>query len=179
LDSEAERIAMRKSLEAIALIALFLMGWITYLAFDGPDRLPDRIPTHFDIAGNPNGWGSPAALLLLPIVAVGLYFAMTVVSRFPAAFNYPVRVTRQNLPRLQSLTLDMIVWLKAELACFFAILQWAIIRAVRSGQGQLFTWLVPGLLIVVFSTIGWHFVALFRAAKADYGEVKRTDTPEN
>lgn len=168
---------MRKSLEAIALVALLLMGWVTYLAFEGPDRLPDRVPIHFDIAGNPNGWGSPAALLLLPIVAVGLYFGMTVVSGFPGAFNYPVRVTRENLGRLQSVTLNMIAWLKAELSCFFAILQWAIIRAVRSGQGHLFALLVPALLVVVFSTIGWHFVALFRAAKTGSGAVHGPGAP--
>ncbi len=170
---------MRKSLEAIALIALFLMGWVTYLAFEGPDRLPDRVPIHFDMAGNPNGWGSPAVLLLLPIVTAGLYFAMTVVSRFPSTFNYPVRVTRENLARLQSVSLNMIAWLKAELCCFFAILQWAIIRAVRSGQGHLFALLVPALLVVVFSTIGWHFVALFRAAKTDSAALQGPGAPTN
>ncbi|MDE3187148.1 MAG: DUF1648 domain-containing protein [Acidobacteriota bacterium] len=166
---------MRKSLEAIALVALALLVWITYDALTGPNRLPDRIPTHFDAAGNANGWGSPAAMILLPIVAIGLYFAMSVTALFPGAFHYPVRATRMSLPRLQDITLDMMSWLKAELSGFFAILQWAIIRAARSGQGSLFALLVPALLVVVFSTIGWHFVAILRAAKA----AARPITPPN
>lgn len=165
---------MRKSLEAIALFALMLLWWITYEALAGPNRLPDRIPTHFDAAGHANGWGPPAALLLWPIVAVGLYLAMTVVSRFPGAFNYPVRVTRENLARLQSVALDMVGWLKAELVCFFALLQWATVRAARSGEGHLFAIIVPAMLIIVFSTVGWSFVALFRAARAG-GSVDRPD----
>ena len=147
---------MRKSLEAIGLIALAVLVWITYQALAGPERLPDRIPTHFDMAGNANGWGSPAMLLLLPVVAVGLYLAMTVISRFPMAFHYPVRVTPANLPRVQELTLDMVTWLKTELACLFAVLQWWMIQAARSGDGRLPALLVPGFLVVIFATVGWY-----------------------
>ncbi len=156
---------MRKTLEAIGLGALAVLAWITYRALTGPERLPDRIPTHFDMAGNPNGWGSPAMLLLLPVVAGSLYLVMTVVARFPTAFNYPVRVTRETLPRLQSLTLDMIAWLKAELACLFTVLQWWMIEAARSGQGRLPPLLMPVFLVVIFATLGWHFVRVFRAAR--------------
>ena len=47
---------MRKTLEAVGLGALAVLFWDTYRALYGPDPLPDRIPTHFDIAGQPNGW---------------------------------------------------------------------------------------------------------------------------
>jgi len=81
---------MRKSLEAVALAALAFQAWITYRAFFGPDPLPAKIPTHFDAAGNPNAWGSPATLLFLPAIAVFIYLLFTVVTRFPSAFNYSV-----------------------------------------------------------------------------------------
>ena len=168
---------MRKSLEAIALIAMALLVWITYDALTGPNRLPDRIPTHFDAAGNANGWGSPAALILLPIVAIGLYFAMSITALFPGVFHYPVRATRLNMPRLQEISLSMISWLKAELSVFFAVLQWAIVRAARSGQGSLFALLVPALLVVVFSTIGWHFFSMIRAARAGNGPIPPSAKP--
>ncbi len=106
---------MRRTLEVVSLAGLAVLFWITWRAFYGPDPLPARIPTHFDIAGNPNGWGSPSSLLLLPAVALAIYLGMTVVSKFPSAFNYPVRVTPENRPRLQALTLQMIAWLKTEM----------------------------------------------------------------
>jgi len=157
---------MRKWLEAIGLGALALLVWITWSALNGSQRLPERIPTHFDAAGNANGWGSPAMLLLLPVVAVALYLAISVVSRFPASFNYPVRVAPEKRRRLEELTLDMIAWIKMELACLFATLQWWMIQAARSGEGRLPPLLMPGFLVVIFGTIGWHFVAVMRTAFA-------------
>ena len=164
---------MRKSLEAIGLIALAVLVWITYQALAGAERLPDRIPTHFDMAGNANGWGSPAMLLLLPVIAAGLYLAITVTSRFPMAFHCPVPVAPVNLPPVQDLTLDMVIWLKTELACLFAMLQWWMIHAARSGDGRLPVSLVPGFLVVIFVTMGCHIVAVIRAATADSGPQKQ------
>jgi len=155
---------MRKTLEAVGWGALALLVWITYSALTGPQHLPERIPTHFDVAGNANGWGSPAMLMLLPVIATVLYLFMTVVSRFPAAFDYPVRVTRLNLPRLQNLTINVIAWIKTELACLFLALQWWMIQAARSGKGHLPPLLMPGFLVLIFATAGWHLVAVFRAA---------------
>jgi hypothetical protein len=61
----------------------------------------------------------------------------------------------------------MIAWLKLELACLFAVLQWAFIQSARSGEGRLFPMILPVSILVIFGTIGWHLVATFRAANAD------------
>lgn len=155
---------MRRSLEVVGLSALAVQIWITYQALAGPDRLPDRIPTHFDAAGNPNGWGSPSVLLFLVVLTIGIYLLITVVSLFPAGFNFPVQVTAQNRLRLEELGLNMVILIKVELACLFATLQWAMIQAARSGEGRLPPLLVPGFLILIFATVGWHLIAMVRTA---------------
>lgn len=160
---------MRKSLEFAALIALGILAWITVAALYGPDRLPDRVPTHFDAAGHANGWGSPAGMIIMPIVAVGLYLLMTLAGRFPSAFNYPVRVTPLNLPRLQTVALNMIAWIKVEIACLFAVLQWVFVQSARSGEGHLFPLVLPVFLVVIFGTVALHIAALFRAAAGPGG----------
>jgi len=157
---------MRKSLEVLSIFALGLLIWITWAALYGPSHLPGRVPTHFDAAGNPNAWGSPMGMILPPVLALGLYLLMSVVARFPAAFNYPVRVTRQNIQRLQSVTLDMIAWLKTELICLFTLLQWALVQAARTGSGSLFPKILPFFIAAIFATIAWHFIAMFRAARS-------------
>ncbi len=157
---------MRKTLEVIGLGGLVVMFWITYSAFNGPNPLPDRIPTHFDAAGDPNGWGSPSTLWLLPVLGACLYLFITVVSQFPASFRYSVQVTEANRARVQEVTLDLLAWIKAELVGLFAVLQWWMIQAARSSQGRISPWLVPGFLVVVFATAGWHVVAIFQAAKS-------------
>jgi uncharacterized membrane protein len=157
---------MRRTLEAIGLGGLAVLFWITYSAFNGPNPLPDRIPTHFDAAGDPNGWGSPNMLWLLPVIGASLYLVITVISQFPTSFRYSVQVTETNRARLQQITLSMLAWLKAELVGLFAVLQWWMIQAARSSQGRISPWLMPGFLVVVFTTAGWHVVALFQAAKS-------------
>jgi hypothetical protein len=157
---------MRKSLELVGLIPLGVLAWITYTALNGPNRLPDRVPIHFDAAGNANGWGSPAAMIIIPVIAGGIYLLISLVAQFPSAFNYPVRVTPVNLPRLQAVTLDMISWIKVEIAWLFATLQWVFIQSARNGEGHLFPRVLPVFLVVIFGTVGWHLVALIRAAGA-------------
>ncbi|MGA8042149.1 MAG: DUF1648 domain-containing protein [Terracidiphilus sp.] len=153
---------MRRTLISLGWFTFALNAWITYRAVWGPDALPERIPTHFDAAGNANGWGSPAMLLLLPVIGAGVYLAMGVVARFPGAFNYPVQVRPEFRERAQELTLEMIAWLRAELACLFLVLQWMIIEAARSGQGKAFPLVMPPFLVVVLGTIGWFVLALVR-----------------
>lgn len=156
---------MRRTLDWLGWLALGGMAWVTYRAVWGAERLPDRIATHFDLAGNPNGWGSSAMLLMLPVIGVGVYLLMTVVCRFPAAFNYPVQVQPANRARAQELTVEMIGWLKMELACLFAFLQWMIIDAARSGRGKGLPLMMPPFLAVVFVTIGWYMVAIVRLGR--------------
>ena len=156
---------MRKSLDILGLFVIVLLCWITWAALYSPNHLPDRVPTHFDSAGTPNAWGSPTGMIMIPVLAVGLYLLMSLVARFPGAFNYPVRVTRENFQRLQAVTLDMIAWLKVELLCLFTLLQWAFIQAARTNNGRLFPIIGPSFIAVIFGTVGWYLIAMFRAAR--------------
>jgi uncharacterized membrane protein len=160
---------LRRILEIVALAALVALIVTTGMVLAGPYRLPDRIPTHFDLAGRADGWGTPPMLLALPAVAVVLYLLITLVARFPGVFHYPVRVTAANRAQLEALALDMIVWLKAELMVLFGWIQAATIEAARSGHNRLSPWLVPAALAAIFLTIGWHFAAMMRAGKSRAG----------
>jgi uncharacterized membrane protein len=157
---------MRKNLEAISLGALALTIWITWQAFHGPHPLPTQIPTHFNAAGNPDGWGPPATLLMLPVIAAVIYLIITVIAQFPALFNYPVAVTEENRARLEALTLEMIAWLKAELVCFFAWIQWFLLQIIQQGHGRLSPVIVAVFLAAFMTTIAWYIAAIFRAGRA-------------
>ncbi len=155
---------MRKYLEAISLTALAILLWITWAALYGPRALSGPIPTHFDLAGRPNAYGPPQMLLVLPAVALVLYLLITVVSRNPAVFNYPVRVTPKNRPRLQELALNMIAFLKAETVMLFALIQYQTIDSARNLQSNLPQSLMLTGIAVIFSTIALHIIAMRRAA---------------
>src|SRR3569833_3278483 len=109
---------MRKTVEVLGILVLGYLYWITYWALNGPDRLPDRMPTHFDISGQPKAWGSPGSFWFLPVVGTGLYLLMTVLASIQfRCFILPVRVTQTNLPFIQGKTSEMVAWIKTEMLC--------------------------------------------------------------
>lgn len=158
---------MRKTMEVVGLVLLASLFWITYSALNGTEKLPGRIPTHFDISGQPNAWGPPGFLWFLPVVAAGLYLLMTVLGSIQfRRYNLPVPVTESNLPFIQEQTGVMVAWIKCELLCLFVYLQWAIIQSARTSEFRLSLLVIPVFLAVIFSTVGWHLAAIFRGAKA-------------
>jgi uncharacterized membrane protein len=160
---------MRKSLEAISLAALAFMFWVYWNAQFGLGRLPERIPIHFNFAGQPDAWGKPTMLPIMPVVALVLYLLLTVLARFPSIFNYPVEVTAENRPWLEALALDMIAWIKMEMVCLFAWIQWSTIEVARQGRGGLSPALLPVFLVTLFGTLAWFITAMRRAAAGDPG----------
>ena len=68
---------MRKTLEIIALCLVLLSWAVTANAVLGRNPLPARIPTHFNATGQPDGWGTPAMLWLIPRMGTVIYLLMT------------------------------------------------------------------------------------------------------
>jgi uncharacterized membrane protein len=158
---------MRKTIELLALLVLGYLGWITYWALNGPGRLPDRVPTHFDISGHPNAWGSPAILWIMPAVGAGLYLLFTLLASIQLrTFNLPVRVTEINLPFIQQKTSQMVALIKTEMMCLFVYIQGGIIHGARVSEFRLSPVIVPCFLAVVFVTLGIYMTLIVRGARA-------------
>lgn len=157
---------MRRTLEIAAFLLLLFLWVVTALAILGSNPLPARIPTHFDMAGKADGWGTPAMLWMQPAMGTVIYLLMTLVARFSSAFNFPMPVPSGARRRLEIIALQMILWLKFEVIGLFAWIQFWSIRIVRQGQGRLSPVTVPLLLVAVFGTVAWHIAAMRRAARA-------------
>ena len=156
---------MGKALEITAFSLLLFLWAITAWAIWGSNPLPARIPTHFNLAGQPDGWGTPALFWMQPAMGTAIYLLMTLVARFNSAFNFPMRVPSGARRRVEAIALQMILWLKVEVICLLAWIQYWTIRIVRQGQGRLWPVTVPLLLVAVFGTIAWHIAAMRRAAR--------------
>lgn len=75
-----------KIIQELVLIALTLLP-ILYLIVNW-SLLPESMPVHFDMKGNPNGYGSRWVYVWLPL---GLYFMMLVLPRLdPRKANYAI-----------------------------------------------------------------------------------------
>lgn len=66
------------------------------IALSNYSGLPDSIPTHFDAAGNVDGYGSKNTIFLLPVLSFLIIGLTSILSRFPHRFNYLTTITPEN-----------------------------------------------------------------------------------
>jgi uncharacterized membrane protein len=105
------------------LAALFLIVLLWVLAIKFYIDAPEKVPTGFDAAGNPRGWGSPAFYFLIScmgtLYAVAIFFA----AYFPQFINMPVVMKESTIVPQSALMIRCCRWLNiVGLAMFLFIL---------------------------------------------------------
>ena len=75
-------------------------------------HIPDEIPTHFDVYGDADDFGSKKEIIILPIFAWMIYGMISLIECFPGAWNTGVKVTPENSARVYGILKGMIVILK-------------------------------------------------------------------
>jgi uncharacterized membrane protein len=133
--------------------------------------LPDRIATHFDFAGHPNGWSSRSTLAL-GLVFLTATFAATFLasSRMrdipPALINLPNRDYWLASDRFEETMVAVSLWLQWFVALIYFDLTAVIVDALESnvradGHMLLSAWLVmavmAGTTLVMIGVLYWRF----------------------
>ena len=78
---------------------IFNFGLVVFLwwfTIKNYNSLPKRIPVHFDMQGQADGFGGKIFAFLMPLLAVGIYGLFTYGVRYPEGTNFPVEITDQN-----------------------------------------------------------------------------------
>ena len=108
-------------LEAVfAILAVVVWGVIIWLVA----KAPDVVPTHFDGAGRPNAYGSPAGIMIpcaiVTIVAIGLM----ITAYYPRHINMPFKLTNIQQVKLAILSIRIagIMMLLLALAIAYTLL---------------------------------------------------------
>lgn len=136
---------------------LVLLGTAVFLVLYWKD-IPQKVPMHFNAAGEIDRWGSKAELLILPVIAWLLYLLMTVVEQFPGAWNTGVKVTEENRERVYALLGHMLSTLKFLIMVMFVwITLWCALAKPLS------VWFLPVVLGAVFGDMIYWLVRVFRA----------------
>lgn len=154
---------LRKFLEVAGAAGVLALWAITAVAIFGPQALPARIPSHFDAAGRPNDWNSPAFLWCPPIIATFMYAVMTLVANLAlncenssVSANPEIRRRQERLARL------MLSWIKVEVVCLVLVIQHAVIRSARTGRGRFSPLILICFFIAALGTVGWHVAATLK-----------------
>lgn len=146
-------------IELISVI-IFIMNFImVILAWN---KLPSIIPSHFNAAGEIDGYGSKATLLILiPVIAI-LYAGLTLLANYPYIFNYAVEINEQNAEFQYRLARTFVRILKAELVMIFIYLEYSIIMSAFNSKLGLGITFLPISLVAVFGSIGYY---IYRSVK--------------
>lgn len=142
-----------KLIIALDVITLFiLLASVVYMVTSF-SALPQQIPTHFNGAGEADGFGSKNLLFILPAIGLLLFFGLTFMRKSPHSFNYPVAITEENAAQKYRLAITMVNVLKYVTTLLFAYLLWNSVRVGLGLSEGLGAWFLPVVLVSVFGTI--------------------------
>ena len=100
---------------------ILLIGTLIYLIVRW-NAIPDQIPTHYNAAGEIDGWGGKGMVWLLVVISWGLYLGITFVGRFPELWNTGVKITKKNKEKVYRLIKYLIGTSKLILISVFTLL---------------------------------------------------------
>jgi uncharacterized membrane protein len=143
---------------ALELIGVAVLILLIALPFIYLPQLPERIPTHFNGAGIPDGFGSRNSIWILPATGIFMYLLLTVVSAFPQIYNFPVKITQENALVQYRLATRFIRILKTVILVLFLFLCYQTINTALGkslGLGKAF---LPVFMILTFGSIIFYLV---------------------
>jgi uncharacterized membrane protein len=146
-----------RSVEVLGL--LLLIGfWIFTVKFY--PLLPEIIPTHFGGGGEPDGFGSKATILGLPIVSTVLYVMLSIFSRYPHKMNYSTTITAENAEVQYRIMTRMIRVLKVFILLIFWILDYKTVQIALDWPDVLGKWFLLLLFTLLFAPIFYFLIQL-------------------
>lgn len=155
---------------SVALLIVLIVVFMVSLVASFP-MMPDRMATHFDVAGRPNGWMTRSQHLMFMSV-IGLGFPLFIVSicrtaRYlpPAAVNIPHKdywmADERRLDSMQYVYHHSI-WLACLGSAFLTALHWAVVFSNRLEPQRLpIEWIGSITGVFLLGTAIW-IVALYR-----------------
>jgi len=128
---------------------LLIGTWV--LAILSFSDLPESIPTHFNGAGEADGFGEKTNIFVLPIIGMILFIGMTMLNRHPHIFNYPKAINNENALKQYSNATRMIRVLKLIIVFVFGLILVMTLQNTNGNADGLGTWFLPftiGLFII-------------------------------
>lgn len=139
------RSPLEAGLEAIALVGVTMGFAQLAVAWSG---LPPVVPVHFDLSGEPNGWGPRWLLWIVPAISAVVWGGLSWAQRLgPHRFNYPWPITAGNAAAQYRLARTLLVAVKAATAALLALMIRQQILGALGRPNPGLGWLVAFFLV--------------------------------
>lgn len=151
----AKVLALAGLIAHILAILWFLWMW---------DLVPGTVPSHYDLSGNVNAYGSKTDLLILSVVLLAInfiiFFVLGWLGNNPQKLNYPWEINESNKEYQYRMASLFVHILRLESIWLFTLISLDITYSTINNGAQLFSmlWVILGsVLISKFTIIGWFF----------------------
>lgn len=127
--------------------------------------LPGEVPTHYNLGGKVDSYGSKMSLFWLPLLSLGLYIGLTYLNRFPHTFNYLIEITPDNARRQYKAATRMIRYLKFGLVGIFGYIQYVTFGVAFGSGTALPWWFIPLVLVVTLVPLIYFLVQSLKGSR--------------
>ena len=133
-------------IEFISVTLLILMWSYCITNFN---ELPDTIATHFNAAGEPDGFGSKHTVWIIPIIATVMYIGLFILNKYPHIHNYMVNITEENALKNYKFSTRVTRIVNFLCVVLMAYITYIIVESAFGRPFNFATWFVP--VVIVFS----------------------------
>lgn len=112
-------------------------------------QLPEKIPGHFNGAGEVNRWGSKIEILILPFIGIFLWILLGLLEKAPHMHNYPARLNESNVEAFYLNSRKGLNETKNLCLILFAAISFQMVRIALGEAESMGWWFLPIVLIVI------------------------------
>ena len=123
-------------------------------------EIPEIIPRHFSLSGEPDAFGDKSLLWLLPIIATIIYAAMTYVAKIPHLYNYPVKITAENAAEKFLIARKMVNFIKFIIVAFFVYMSFNMVYTGMGNQSLINIWFLAAFLAGLLAPVVYYFIKI-------------------
>lgn len=137
-------------------LCLALLAGVTVWLWQGWADVPQQVPTHYNAAGEVDGWGGKGSIIMLLVLGWLMYLTLSATEYFPQAWNTGVQVTEENRERIYRTLKYMMKTTKLLTVGVFVFLPVSTALAVES----LGEWFLPVFMLVLFGQMVFWIIRL-------------------
>jgi len=140
----------------ILTVILLLVLWI--ISIYGLLTLPDVIPIHFNLKGEPDSTGQKSTILFLPILGTIIIAGLSYLNKFPHLFNYPSTLNEENASWHYLHATRLIRVMKCSIAIVFILCIFMIIHGAYHKSLPYHGWEIPIIIGIVLLPVIYYLV---------------------
>jgi uncharacterized membrane protein len=153
-----ESTPVKRMYDGANLVLLLLISYALYTAYS---KLPERFPTHFNLAGQPNGWGGRTSVIILValawVITLTFYILIRYLGRNPRYLNIPHKEEFLKLPEQKQMKYwALISEFMAGTLAGLNLLMYLVLRGIMLvAMGEktflpfMYLWLPMGILMIL------------------------------